>query len=703
MDAFIYQYIFGSLVFGVGLYFAYKQGYVGFSGPPAKNLLILCGGLFFFFALQGWLQYGDMDVAPKGTFTGTFTRKKVLGTKLDYVIMVLYFLAILAIGTWFGRRQKSVKDFFFGGQRFSWWLIAFSLVATVVGSYSFVKYSRVGHEYGIASSQTYLNDWFWMPLFWFSWLPLLCFSGVSSIPEYFQRRFGPHVRAWVTVFMLVYLVGYVGVNLFTMGTALNTLLGWPVWTAAIVVASISAVYVTFGGQTSVIMTDLFQGVMLLATGALIFWLGFRELGGAEAMWEHLPRSHRLAFSNFNEDPAFPNVGIYWQDGFANTAMFYFLNQGVIMRFLAARDVQEGRKAMLAVPLILMPVAACVVASGGWVGKALEHAGVLPEGLPSKDVFFITSELLSRPGVFGLIMASLTAALMSTVDTLITAVAAIAVNDIYKPYIRPKATEKELLRIARISSIVVTLIGVFLVPVYMSFKSIYAAHGAFTAAVTPPLVVTFLLSAFWRRFTTKAALASLVGGMAFVILSIFLPEIIAPFAHGVPMLEASEGFFAGAKQFKYMRAFFGLGVSAFLGVSVALLTKHEAHEETEGLVWGTVGEAIRKYKGKPGDEMARVKASALIVPVSETLGTAGPRELSAMRISSALATSLRAEEGDLLYVSDSRWWYGGLYSTHGVVLTVFDSDQAEIQMEASVSEVVMTAKRADKAFMVEKLY
>ena len=352
MDAFIYQYICGTLVFGAGLYFGYKQGYLGFSGRPARNLIVLCSGLFAFAILQGWLQYGDMDVAPKGQFTGQFERKKILGTNLDYVIMVLYFLAILAIGTWFGRRQKSVKDFFFGGQRFSWWLIAFSLVATVVGSYSFVKYSRVGHEYGISSSQTYLNDWFWMPLFWFSWLPLLYFSGVSSVPEYFQRRFGSRVRAWVTVFMLIYLIGYVGVNLFTMGTALNTLLGWPVWTAAIVVATISAVYVTFGGQTSVIMTDLFQGVMLLATGALIFWLGFNELGGPEAFWEHLPRSHRQAFANYNEDPAFPSVGIYWQDGFANTAMFYFLNQGVIMRFLAARDVNEGRKAMLAVPLPL---------------------------------------------------------------------------------------------------------------------------------------------------------------------------------------------------------------------------------------------------------------------------------------------------------------------------------------------------------------
>ena len=86
--------------------------------------------------------------------------------------------------------------------------------------------------------------------------------------------------------------------------------------------------------------------------------------------------------------------------------------------------------MFAVVLVLMPLAAIVVGCGGWIASALVHAGVLPE-MASDEAFFIASELLSRPGMFGLILASLTAALMSTVDTLITAVAAIAVNDIYQ--------------------------------------------------------------------------------------------------------------------------------------------------------------------------------------------------------------------------------------------------------------------------------
>ena len=143
------------------------------------------------------------------------------------------------------------------------------------------------------------------------------------------------------------------------------------------VACVSAAYVTFGGQTSVIMTDLFQGVMLLGTGLLLLALGAAELGGFTELWQHLPVGHRRAFPAFAADPNYPGVGIFWQDAMANSAMFFFLNQGILMRFMAARSVEEGRKAAVAVMLLLMPVAAVVVASGGWVGRAFTPASSPP--------------------------------------------------------------------------------------------------------------------------------------------------------------------------------------------------------------------------------------------------------------------------------------------------------------------------------------
>lgn len=699
---FSYQFIIGGIVFAIGIIFAYRQGYLSIKENGLRNLLFVMIPLFFYFVLQGYLQFGDFSTGPPVPFYGDPDRSPTLGAPIDYSIMVFYFLLILIIGTYFGRRQKTVKDFFFGGQRFSWWLITFSLIATTVGSYSFVKYSRVAYTYGFGSSQTYLNDWIWLPLLLFGWLPILYFSRITSIPEYFERRFDRSIRRWVTAFILIYLIGYVGVNLFTMGKVLNILLGWPIFSAAIMVASISAIYVTAGGQTSVIMTDLFQGLMLLGTGIMILFLGINYLGGLEDFWQHLPRAHKLPFPNFNEDPSFPSVGIFWQDGIANTAMFYFLNQGVIMRFLSTKSLQDGRKAIFTVILVLMPIAACVVASGGWVAKAMVHAGILPGDLQADEAFFIASDFLSRPGVFGLILATMTAALMSTVDTLITAVAAIVVNDVYRP-MNPKANEKQLLKMARVSSVSVTILGILLVPVFMSFKTIYAAHGAFTAAVTPPLVIALLFSVFWKRFTRKAALFTLVGGMGAIVFSLFVPEVIIPFAHGVPMVDVGDGIFDGMKQFKFMRAFYGITVSSAIGIGVTIFTKPEPENRQKGLVWGTVKDAIIQYKGSPGIENAIKKSLAIPQVMDRNPVTAGTGSLPMVGISNALATDLEGVEGDLLYISDKRKWLGGLYSTHAVVGEIFKHSDNLIQLDRETSELVITKNRINEILIVEKLY
>ncbi|CAN5257849.1 hypothetical protein BH23VER1_BH23VER1_18620 [soil metagenome] len=708
MDAFVYSYLVGGTIFVAGMYFAVKQGYVGLRGRGLRNLLISLGVLFFYAVLQGYLQYAPMEVAPPKAYTGGAEHVvgdagKMRGTPLDYGIVVGYFAIILFVGTWFGRRQKTTKDFFFGGQRFAWWLIAFSLIATTVGSYSFVKYSEVGYSYGVGATQSYWNDWIWFPLLAFGWLPILYFSRIISIPEYFGRRYDPKVRLWATIYLLLYLVGYVGVNLYSIATVLNILLGWEVWLAALLVAGVSATYVTAGGQTSVIMTDLFQGLILLIIGLLLIALGAAYLGGLDLLWTNLPRGARLAFPNFNEDAAFPAIGVFWQDGIANTAMFYFLNQGIIMRFMAAKSLDESRKAVTAMMVGLMFIGALVVASGGIVARAFTHAGVLPE-VEARDAFFIAAELLSHPGVFGLVLAAMTAALMSTVDTLITAVSAVAVNDIYRPYIRPQATDRQLLKVARITAVSVTILGVVMVPVFIQFKSILVAHAAFTAAVTPPMVVALMLAVFWPRFTRAAALWTLVGGLVAVIFSMVVPSVILPFAHGVPMGEAGEGLMGGMRQQPFMRALYGTVVSAIIGIGVTIFTRPEPVAKQRGLVWGTIADALRHYKGSPGKESPVTRTMAMPRLVGDEMPHFGTSELAGVSISRAVARDLMAAEGDLLYVTDSRWWTGGIHSAHVIVSKIVEQgDGFTVEMANDVYASVVVRSRRDKAVRLERLY
>jgi len=384
-------------------------------------------------------------------------------------------------------------------------------------------------------------------------------------------------------------------------------------------------------------------------------------------------------------------------------MFYFLNQGVIMRFLSTKSLQDGRKAIVTVVLVLMPIAAIVVASGGWVAKSLVHAGVLPPDIKPDEAFFIASDFLSRPGVFGLILATLTAALMSTVDTLITAVAAIVVNDVYQPHFNPNANEKQLLKMARISSISVTLLGIMLVPLFMSFKTIYSAHGAFTAAVTPPLVITLLFSVFWKRFTRTAALYTLVGGMGAIIFSLFVPEVIIPFSHGVPMVEVEDGFLSGMKQFKFMRAFYGISVSAGIGILVTCFTKAEQESKQRGLVWGTVKDAIFHYKGSYGDENSQSKSVAFPMILDQPMKVKGEGKLPTVNISQSLSNELKAKEGDLIYVSDKRWWLGGLNSSHLIVESIYEDSKKCIQLDRETGKVIIKKNRLHHQVLVEKLY
>ncbi|MEC9094798.1 MAG: sodium:solute symporter family protein, partial [Planctomycetota bacterium] len=698
MIPFVYVYTVGGIVFSAGLFFACRNGYLNFTRRGITHLLTCLLVVGFFMTIQGYLQFAAMETAEPLQYQQPLSESAsagIRGTPLDYGIMIGYFLVILAVGTWFGRGQKTTRDFFFGGQRFSWWIIALSLVATTIGSYSFVKYSSKGFQFGLSSTQTYLNDWIWMPLLLFGWLPILYFSRINSIPEYFARRFNQRARFWATCLLLVYLIGYVGVNLFTMGKVLHELVGWSIPFAALLVAAISCTYVTAGGQTSVIMTDLFQGFMLLLTGVLILVLGMNHLGGFEGFWNHLPRDHRLAFSDFNQAKGFPSVGIFWQDGIANSAMFYFLNQGIIMRFLATKSVAESRKSGLAMIVVLMTVGACVVGGGGWLAAAMVHSGeISPETKPG-EAFYVATEILSHPGVFGLILAALTAALMSTVDTLITAISAVVVNDVYKVYIRPEANDQHLLKTARITSVLVTFLGVLLVPLFMTFDSIYDAHGAFTAAATPPLVVALLLSVFWRRFTATAAVCTMVGGMIAIGLSMLFPVLVLPFSHGVPMGEEGDGFLGGMKQFKFMRACYGIVVCFGIGLLVSCFTRAESFEKQRGLVWGTIQDALKNFKGSPGSEGEVRKVRVPVHRIDSGEPVVGS-DFPVVQVSRRLADSLSVASGDLVYVSDCRWWLGGLRSSQCRVGEVFagEAGQAVVRLPAGLYERIVVAGRED---------
>jgi len=526
-----------------------------------------------------------------------------IGSSADWIVIIVYFIIIMGFGSYFGKYNRSTKDFFFGGRRFAWWLIAFSIVATGVGSHSFVKYSAKGFENGFSSTMTYINDWFFIPFFLFGWLPIIVYTKIRSIPEYFEKRFSPSARFLATILLMFYMIGYIGIGFLTLGKAMIpmlpesfSLLGMnlnvTLMGVVIFIAVITGIYITFGGQTAVIFTDLLQGFILLFAGLFLFILGLHFIGGFDVFWSILPTSWKMPLANFNSPPDFNFVGIFWEDGVAGSIGFLFMNMGLIMRFMATKSVDEGRKAAVFNILFMLPISAIVVGNAGWIGKAISlvNPDIIPPNTSPDQIFVVVANIVAIPGVFGFIMAALTAALMSTVDTLINASAAIYINDIHRPLkLWLKTSNKDLkkedkneLFSARVASIAITSLGVLSVLVFSGFPTVYEAHGFFHSTLTPPLVVAVFLGIFWRRFTPAAVITSFLGGITLMIMGANHPHIlIAPFAQGIEMDKIHP--------YTYIRALYNLiacGVVAisivyanpWLKSSVAKLKSKENHKQ-----------------------------------------------------------------------------------------------------------------------------
>lgn len=665
--------------------------------------------------------------------TGTTTFHNI-GTTTDWVVMLVYFISIMLFGTYFGRYTKTTSDFFFGGRRFSWWLITMSIVATGVGSHSFVKYSAKGFEHGISSSMTYLNDWFFVPFFMFGWLPIIVYSKVRSIPEYFEKRFSPSARFLATILLLLYMIGYIGIGFLTLGKAVIpmlpeaftffgitipvTLMG-----AIVVIAIVTGAYITFGGQTAVIFTDLLQGFILLFAGFMLFFLGISYLGGFEIFWGLLPVEWKLPLADFNQPPNFNFVGIFWQDAIAGSIGFLFMNQGLIMRFMACKNVNEGRKAAAVNILFVLPLSAIVVGNAGWIGKAISvttPSVVAPNTSPDQ-IFVVVANIVASPGVFGFIMAALTAALMSTVDTLINATAAILINDVYRPIKRfmsmdtktSGSDDKKELFAARLSSIGITILGVVAVLAFKNFPTVYEAHGYFHSTLTPPLVVAIFMGVFWKRFSPAGVITTFIGGVGLMILGARYPGVfIAPFDHGITMdpdrpysyiralfntlacisvgvlvtwstsiqVRVVAWFRSRPSGQKEMIALLGLSTFAFLlilfngadlflqvvsitmvivlvPVIVGYFVSYNEKTATEGLTSWSIDKARAIFKGSAPND----EIGAIIQVKSKQVKGDG----TSIMFSKNDMDRMAAKQGDLVYLSDKRKWLGGLKSIHSV--------------------------------------
>ena len=612
------------------------------------------------------------------------------------VVLVIYFFGITFLGLYFSRFSSNITDFFFSGRRFAWWLPMMSMVATGIGSYSYLKYSEQGFNTGMSSTHVYFNDWFLFPVFLFGWLPLLYFNRIKSIPEYFEKRFNSSARYLSVLIILSYIFYYIGYNLFTIGVAIEGIFGIPAVVSLPVIAVLLGVYVTLGGQTAVIFTDLFQGMILYLVGFLVIGCGLYALGGFGEFWSYLPVENRLPLAPFNSNPRYNTTGIFWGDALAGGVAFLYMNQGFLMRFMTIRNLTHARTAALANLMITLPLSALVIGGLGWIAKSiLSKQSALGGALSgsasvlsidnSYHTFLLTAYhvIQENPWIMGFIFAALMAALMSTVDSLINAAAAIGIYDIYKPLVRPKAEARHYLKMARFLSLTAMVIGLLLVVWFYQQKgTLMSIHYKGIMLIIPPVVTTVFLGILWKNFHAFSACVSMLIGIVVTFLTMAWPQPVTAVREF--LLGPAEG------DLIFFRAPFGILVTALAGVITQNIFPHArakrlesisktsfifrfvkmlaqgVSKNVESLTVDTLKQAMFKFKGGEPNLTRGQTVRNLDVKLSSHLKDFEiglPQNISEL---------LCAKLGDLIYLSDQRWYLGGIRSGHFRLKEIYPS-------------------------------
>ena len=403
-------------------------------------------------------------------------------TLLDWAVVAAYFAIVLAIGLWAARRTKNtLDDYFLSGRNMPWWLLGISMVATTFSSDTPNLVAGLVREQGVA------GNWIWWAFLITGMLTVFIFaklwrrSLVLTDIEFYELRYSGRPAAFLRGFRALYL-GFVFNTLVMAAVSLAAIkfgeivLGWPGWQTLLVAGATTVAYSLKGGLRAILFTDFAQFVLAMvgSVWATIYILGLPEIGGLSALVSHENVVGKLNFLPSWEDPdvyipvlLMPLAVQWWSSYYPGSEP----GGGgyVAQRMFSARDERHAIGATL-----LFNVAHYALRPWPWILIAFASLVIFPEvgdlgaAFPTlsadklgEDVAYPAMLTLLPPGLLGLVSASLIAAFMSTISSHLSLGSSYVVNDVYRRFYRPAATERELVRVGRLATLVIAVVGMSL--------------------------------------------------------------------------------------------------------------------------------------------------------------------------------------------------------------------------------------------------
>jgi len=426
-------------------------------------------------------------------------------SNLDILILFLYLIFVMFAGLYASwRMNEHSKDYFLAGRNMGWLAVGASLFATNISGEHFIGLAGSGASRGIAVGHFEWFAAFAIILLGWVFVPLYLKAGVYTVPEFLELRFNKASRMYLTSISIVaYILTKLSVTLFAGGLLLNALLGWDIYTSTVVMVVLTGVYTIIGGLGAVIYTQLIQFVFLIAGSLLITYFGLQQVGGFSGLRASLPQEYFCMFKPMS-DPDFPWTGIIF--GAPILAIWYWCtDQYIVQRVLGARDICVARTATIFAGFLkLLPVFLWVIP--GMIALALYPGINGDNAYPT-----LIAGTLIPSGLRGLVMAGILAALMSSLASLFNSTATLYTMDYYRHF-HPQASERKLVLVGRLSTMIIVITAILWVPLTKMISSqIYIYLQSVQAYISPPITAVFLFGIFSKRITGKAAIYTLIFG------------------------------------------------------------------------------------------------------------------------------------------------------------------------------------------------
>ncbi len=432
---------------------------------------------------------------------------------LNYVVLAIYMAALVGMGVYFSRREKSTDDFFKAGRRVPWWAAGLSIFGTQLSAITFMA----------IPAKTFATDWRYLtmnmtillvaPLVIVLFLPFYRRLNVTTAYEYLEHRFNLAARLVGSSMFILFQIGRIGIVLFLPSIALSVVTGIDVTLCILVMGVLSIAYTVLGGIEAVIWTDVLQ-VFVLIAGALISLVVvvFFTEGGLFGLLDRAASADKFRTFDFTFDFTSATFWVVLLGGISANLISYGSDQAVIQRYLTTRSEKSAARGIWTNGILCVPASLLFF----FMGTALyvfyrNHPAALNCTLDNGDAvfpWFIVSQL--PEGVAGLVIAAVFAASMSSLDSSMNSVAAAVTTDFYRRF-KKKADEKTCLALARWITLIVGAAGTILALMMAGWgiKSLWDQINMFIGLFTGGLGGLFILGVFTRRAHGRGAVVGLV--------------------------------------------------------------------------------------------------------------------------------------------------------------------------------------------------